>query len=252
MVRIRFCKIHGQNVLMERVRAIRIELWRRMETAVQILAEGVCLQVEVEQRLGIYGGSAKRLFDLLVEQNLAERLFFRSGQTKYAILRLTDSGVVFAAELGCPIRRSEWDILTQKHNAEEHANHAFAILLFAYHARRRGWRVEVCPPVNHPLVEPDVLVEKGDERLYVEVEVLRHPRKRKDGADNTWVRKWINQYAFQKRVAVCTLTPKRMQGILRYLKPRFPGVASELSTLAKHPDSDLWLERWGRYDSDYA
>jgi len=47
-------------------------------------------------------------------------------------------------------------------------------------------------------------------------------------------------------VEVCTLTPKRMQGILRCLKPRFAGVATEQTTLAKQPDSDLWLERWNR------
>ncbi|WP_152965513.1 hypothetical protein [Thermanaerothrix daxensis] len=229
---------------MERVRAIRIELWRRMETAVQILAEGVCLRAELQYRMGIYGGAIQRLLDILLEQDLIEQRFFGSGQTRYAVLRLTDRGMVFAAELGCPICPSEWDILVQRHNAEEHPKHAFAILLFAFQARRRGWQVEVCPQVDNPLVEPDVLVEKDGERIYVEVETLRNPRKRRDGADNTWVRKWNNQYAFQRQVAVCTLTPKRMQGILRYLKAYFPGVATELTTLAKHPESDLWLERW--------
>ncbi|GIV67118.1 MAG: hypothetical protein KatS3mg047_1511 [Bellilinea sp.] len=236
----------SNGTLSTRTRAIRIELWRRMETAVQILAEGVCLRAEVKYRMGLSSGAMDRLTKALLEQELIEQRFFGSGQTKYAVLRLTDGGVVFAAELGCPIRRSGWDILVQRHNAEEHAHHAFAILLFAYHARRRGWRVEVCPEVDNPLVEPDVLVEKDGERIYVEVETLRNPRKRRDGADNTWVRKWINQYNFQRRVAVCTLTPKRMQGILRYLKPRFAGVATELTTLAKQPDSDLWLERWNR------
>jgi len=229
---------------MTRVRAIRIELWERMQTAVQILAEGVCLQVEVEQRLGIYGGSAKRLFDALIEEGFVERIFFGSGQTKYAVLRLTDKGFVFAFELGCAVRKSEWDILAERHNAEVHRQHAFAVLLFAFQARRRGWQVQVCPKVENPLVEPDVLVEKDGERVYVEVEVLRNPRKRRDGADNTWVRKWYNQYHFQGRVAVCTLTPKRMQGIVRYLKPRWRGMATELTTLAKNPYSDLWLERW--------
>jgi len=229
---------------MTRVRAIRIELWERMQTAVQILAEGVCLQVEVEQRLGIYGGSAKRLFDALVEEGFVERIFFGSGQTKYAVLRLTDKGFVFAFELGSAVRKSEWDILAEHHNAEVHRQHAFAVLLFAFQARRRGWQVQVCPKVDNPLVEPDVLVEKDGERVYVEVEVLRNPRKRRDGADNTWVRKWYNQYHFQGRVAVCTLTPKRMQGIVRYLKPRWRGMATELTTLAKNPYSDLWLERW--------
>ncbi len=229
---------------MSRVRAMRVELWQRIETAVQILAEGVSLQTELKYRMGLSGGAIDRLVKALLEEGLVEQIFFGSGQTTYAVLRLTDEGVAFATELGCPIRKSEWDILVERHNAETHWRHAFAVLLFAFQARRRGWRVEVCPPLDHPLFQPDVLVEKDGERIYVEVEVLRNPRKRKDGADNTWVRKWLNQYRFQRRVAVCTLTPKRMRGILAYLKPRLPGMATELTTLAKHPESDLWLERW--------
>jgi hypothetical protein len=230
-----------------RVRDIRIDLWQRMENAVRILAEGVCLRTELKYRMRLStGGAMDRLVKALLEEKLVEQTLFGSGQTKYAVLRLTDKGIVFAAELGCPVRPSEWDILAERHNAEVHRQHAFAILLFAFQARRRGWQVEVCPQVDHPLVEPDVLVEKDGERVYVEVEVLRHPKRRKEGAgaDNTWVRKWRNQWQFQKRVAVCTLTPKRMQGIVRYLKPRYPGMATELTTLARHPESDLWLARW--------
>ena len=229
---------------MTRVRAIRIELWERMQTAVQILAEGVCLRTELQYRMQLSGGAIDRLIKALLEQEFVEQIFFGSGQTKYAVLRLTDKGFVFAFELGCAVRKSEWDILAEHHNAEVHRQHAFAVLLFAFQARRRGWQVQVCPKVDSPLVEPDVLVEKDGERVYVEVEVLRNPRKRRDGADNTWVRKWYNQYHFQGRVAVCTLTPKRMQGIVRYLKPRWRGMATELTTLAKNPYSDLWLERW--------
>jgi len=229
---------------MTRVRAIRIELWERVQTAVQILAQGVCLQTELQYRMQLSGGAIDRLIKALLEQEFVEQIFFGNGKTRYAVLRLTDKGIVFAFELGCAVRKSEWDILAERHNAEVHRQHAFAILLFAFQARRRGWQVQVCPKVDSPLVEPDVLVEKGGERVYVEVEVLRNPRKRRDGADNTWVRKWYNQYHFQGRVAVCTLTPKRMQGIVRYLKPRWRGMATELTTLAKNPYSDLWLERW--------
>ncbi|WP_162787603.1 hypothetical protein [Anaerolinea thermolimosa] len=45
-------------------------------------------------------------------------------------------------------------------------------------------------------------------------------------------------------MAVCTLTPKRRAGIIAYLRPRFPGMATDLATLARHPESDLWVERW--------
>jgi hypothetical protein len=212
--------------------------------ALKILAEGVSLRTELQYRLGINGGAIQRLANALVEQELVRQRYFVNGQTRYGVLHLTDKGLALARGLGFEVRPSEWDILVREHNAEEHQRHAFAVLLFAFQARRRGWRVEVCPEVDHLLVEPDVLVEKDGERVYVEVEVLRNPRKRRDGADNTWVRKWRNQWQFQRRVAVCTLTPRRMQGIVRYLKPRYPGMATDLATLARQPESDLWVERW--------
>ncbi len=149
-----------------------------MQTAVQILASGICLRTELKSRMGLSCGAMDRLTKALLEEKLVEQIVFGNGQTKYAVLRLTDKGVALAFDLGYPVRKSEWDILAERHRAEDYRQHAFAILLFAYHARRRGWRVEVCPPVDHPLVEPDVLVEKDGERVYVEVEVLRNPRKR--------------------------------------------------------------------------
>lgn len=225
-------------------RTIRIGLQQRIESAVQILAEGVCLRAEVQYCMGIYGGSIQRLVKTLLELGLVEQKFFGNGQTKYAILSLTDGGVAYATELGYAIRKSEWDILVQCHNAEEYSQHAFAILLFAYHARRRGWQVEICPEVDSKVFVPDVLITKDSERVYVEVEVLRHPKRRRDGADNTWVRKWRNQWLFQRRVAVATLTPARRVGIVAYLRPRHPGMATDLATLAKNPDCDLWVERW--------
>ena len=230
---------------MQRLRTIRSDLWKRVELALQILAEGVALRVEVEYRTGIHGGASKRLFDTLLAQGFIEQRLIPMNRFTYGVVYLTAVGNDFARqEFGIAVKPSEWDILAKHHNAEVHRQHAFAVLLFAFQARRRGWKVQVCPKVDKPLVEPDVLVEKDGERVYVEVEVLRHPRKRRDGADNTWVRKWYNQYHFQGRVAVCTLTPKRMQGIVRYLKPRWRGMATELTTLAKNPYSDLWLERW--------
>jgi len=227
-----------------RVRPVRVELWRRIEAAVHTIAGGVCLQKELQHQMCLSGGAMDRLMTALLEQGLVERTLFVNGQTQYGVLHLTDKGLALAREMGFEVRPSEWDILAERHHGEEYQQHAFAILLFAFHARRRGWRVEVCPEVDHLLVEPDVLVEKDGERVYVEVEVLRNPRKRRDGADNTWVRKWRNQWQFQRRVAVCTLTPRRMQGIVRYLKPRYPGMATDLATLARQPESDLWVERW--------
>ena len=202
------------------------------------------MRAEVQHRLGIYGGAAQYLFETLLRENLIEQRFFSLGKTRYALFFLTEPGKQELERLGVQSKPSEWDILVQCHNAEEYSQHAFAILLFAYHARRRGWQVEICPEVDSKVFVPDVLITKDSERVYVEVEVLRHPKRRRDGADNTWVRKWRNQWLFQRRVAVATLTPARRAGIVAYLRPRHPGMATDLATLAKNPDCDLWVERW--------
>lgn len=227
-------------------KTIRSDLWRKIEKAVAILAEGVSLRAEVEYRMGLYGGPAKRVFGtMLREQFITQQIYPVIGWHKYAVVTLTDIGREAARIfLSLQARPSEWQLLAEKHSAEEYQRHALSVLVFAYHARRRGWKVQICPETASSLYLPDVLVEKDGERVYVEVEVLRHPRKRKDGADNTWVRKWINQHDFQKQVAVCTLTPKRREGIRAYLKPRWRGMATDILTLATNPNGDLWAERW--------
>jgi len=227
-------------------RTIRSDLWRRIETAIAIMAEGVSLRAEVEYRMGVYGGPAKRLFEtMLRECFITQNIYPVIGWQRYAVVSLTDIGrEAVRVFLNRQVQTSEWQLLVEKHNAETYQRHALAALIFAYHARRRGWRVEVCPQVDSRLFAPDVLVEKDGERIYVEVEVLRHPRRRKDGADNTWVRKWINQYEFQGLVSVCTLTPKRRAGITAYLKPRWRGAAADIRKLAASPNSSLWAERW--------
>ncbi len=216
---------------------------RRVDQAIRVLVGGVCLRAELQDRLGLSGGAMARLLDAMTREELVSQRLFASGQTRYGVLRLTPQGMNLAVALGCQMRKSEWDILAERHNAERNPKHAFAVLLFAYQARRRGWEVTVCPPVAHPRFAPDVLVEKEAEQVYVEVEVYAHKNRRNEYS-NVWVRKWITQNQAQGRVAVCTMNPVRLKNILEYLRPRFSGVGTELATLAKRPESDLWLERW--------
>lgn len=231
-----------------RILRFRPSLRQRIVEAVRLLADGVCLQAELCERIGVSGGASKRLVGALLESGMAEQTMFKIGHVSYGLLRLTQAGQVFAAEQGFVVRPSEWDVLRLRHEGGQNSKHALGVLLFAYHARKRGWRVEVCPRVDHPLVVPDVLVERDGERVFVEVEMLRNPRRLRRGSDNTWVRKWANQYRFQGFVAVCTTTPHKRAGITAYLKRHYPGMATDLMSLARDGSSDLWLERWSEKD----
>lgn len=224
---------------------MRSDVRKRADLALTLMAgEGISLWTEIRGRLGLYAGSSQRLRLALEREGLVTVVRGKFGRFPYDILILTADGKAYVAELGVPAVTSEWERLVEQHHGTRYLTHNLAVLLFAYQARKRGWGVEVLPEPPKPYLKPDVLVTKDGQRVFVEVEVLRHPRKQRGGADNTWLRKWINQHRVQGYVAVCTLTPARMAGIVTALKPHFPGLATDLMTLLKHPDCELWVAKW--------
>jgi hypothetical protein len=64
---------------------------------------------------------------------------------------------------------SDWERLMRLHEGEKQEGHTLAVLLFASAARLRGWTVEVLPEVNGN-ARPDLVITRGEQRLYVEVE----------------------------------------------------------------------------------
>lgn len=224
---------------------MRKDIQRRVNAAMAQIAAGLCLWVEIRERLELRGGSALRLRQTLERENLVQVIRGKFGRFPYDILTLSDAGRAYAVELGLEVKPTDWERLEREHDARNSPNHALAVLLFAWQARRRGWKAEVLPRFSRAYAKPDVLVTKDRQRVYVEVEVLRHPRRRKANGENPWLGKWVNQQDYQGRVAVCTLTPTRRDGIVRVLQDYgFTGLATDLMTLLKNPDGDLWVVQW--------
>ncbi len=191
-----------------------------------------------------------RLLNRLEKENFIARRTIPLGQMKIGLITLTEFGKCFIHhQFGWEILPSDWEILVNRHQAEGQTRHAAAILYFAYHARLRGWKVEICPVVNSDCFMPDVLVEKSGQPIYVEIE-LNPYRDLKESKRNSslWPRKWKNQYDYQKQVAICTLTPARRKYFSCILSQFWPGLVTDLFTLRKganeEPKSELWIDEF--------
>lgn len=223
----------------------------RMERLLALLwlvAGGLSIRMEVGDalaaRLGLKGrsGSLNRLMEAAVKGGLLGQTVLRvslaGGSTNLAVLVLTPLGRELSSALGWDLRETEWERLVRLHQGAEQPGHSCAVLAFAYHARRRGYAVEVLPTVPPP-VEPDMRVTKAGEDLLVEVEL---------GQDKD--NKWRNLAERQGRVALCAASAERRQALVAECRRlRLPGLASDLETLIKTARAEggpgpLWLETW--------
>ena len=184
-------------------------------------------------------GSIKRLIASLEENKLIERIPVNVGQSRIIILRLTKLGRNVAQAMGVPIVESEWERLMRLHGGERQQKHAAMVCLFTAYARRRGWHTEVCPEVEPP-ADPDVLIEKDGERIYVEVEAGSGTAERR-------MKKWRNQRNLQGFVAICAPNEKVRQELVREARGNTKrGMATDLIWLRGKPreDNALWVETW--------
>lgn len=119
---------------------------------------------------------------------------------------LTERGRAVCKRMGWEPVESDLERLIRLHHGDEQRDHTMCVLIFVMHARARGWIVTVVPEVEGP-AEPDVLIERGDERWYVEVE-----RSRNDPP----LSKWANLAALNGgEVAFCAVdgeTARRLRG----------------------------------------
>jgi hypothetical protein len=219
--------------------------WEREGLALALLATtGWSLRYAVDEALaaqldiGAGSGSIKRLFRRLEKVGLVGGQVYSVGDLRAAILWLTAQGKAVATAMGYAPVPSEWEILLQAHGGVQQANHAALCCVFAYQARRRGYQVQLCPPVAGP-AQPDVLVANGQETLYVEVEA-------ESGEPERRMRKWRNNADLQGCVALCANTERVRQRLVaeaRLASPR--GLATDVSALVREEGTGLWVERWG-------
>lgn len=150
----------------------------------------------------------RRGFDALVSIGFVVKKpvsIFRS-RIDFNIVELTEEGKKYCQSLGWEPVQSDFELLKEKHRGEEQLRHSGCVLLFAMHARLRGWAVQLVPEVKEPVsmygrdYDPDLLIMLGETRSYVEVESHRKASK---------ITKWKNAYLAQTFVALCTITRQR-------------------------------------------
>jgi len=219
--------------------------WPRVAVVVEALARGIALQREVaeilverDERLNDpSGGSLKRLFKWLETRNFIRRDVLSHGQKRWSVLALTEKGRGLAQAMGLEPRESEWARLIRLHGGETQQGHALLVLLFAWQARKRGWNVAVCPTVDGP-AEPDVLIEKGGERIYVEVEA-------ESGTGERRMKKWKNMVHLQGFAALAAPDEGVRKRLVQEARATSEhGMATDIQSLLSGNSQDIWMEVW--------
>ena len=229
---------------------------RRKLYVLYLLSLGLDIRLEIDHLIsqveGISSrtGGLRRLYDSLVEKKMVQGdiLEMNAPNTSLAMLQLTGEGRELCQILNWEVWETERQRLNRLHQGEQFPQHTLAILIFAMHARLRGYQVEVLPELSGVETNaiPDVCVsrrssETGDERLYVEVELSS---KELDP-------KWRNLAKLQGSVAICARDLQRRARLVGDCKLKeLHGVATDLETLiaCKVPEisenSPLWTEEW--------
>ena len=189
-------------------------------------------------------GSIKRAIAGLAENNLlvTDTLSMNSPvSTSLAVYRLSNDGRVLCELLGWKPVESEWERLIRLHEGERYPKHTLAVLACSMHARLRGWQTEVVPHVNAKKAAPDLLMNRGDESHYMEVELSNKERPSK----------WRNLVELQGYVTLCAGSQEQRTQLVRDCKlDRLTGRATDLETLIPMrvpqitEETPFWVEDW--------
>jgi hypothetical protein len=190
-------------------------------------------------------GSLGRIIDDLLGAGIliGEIAQINPPKSSLRLLKLSPDGVrLFKILFDRDPVENDWERLVRLHEGDRFPEHTLAVLIFALHARKRGWATQILPPVEGTKAVPDLAVLRGDQTLYVEVELGQKESPSK----------WRNQAKLNEgKVALCAATPetrKRLAGDCRLDK--LSGLATDLETLVKvkfktiSEETPLWLEEW--------
>jgi hypothetical protein len=208
-------------------------------------------KLEIEDLLAMVGGMASRAGSLgrIIDDLLGAGILIgeiaqiNPPKSSLRLLKLSPDGVrLFKILFDRDPQETDWERLVRLHEGDRFPEHTLAVLIFALHARKRGWATQILPPVEGTKAVPDLAVLRGDQTLYVEVELGQKESPSK----------WRNQAKLNDgKVALCAATPetrKRLAGDCRLDK--LSGLATDLETLVKvkfkeiREDTPLWLEEW--------
>ena len=227
--------------------------WRRGSMLLFLMAtRGTNAHLELDaviaQREGLSyrSNSTKKPLENLAAAGLviAETLRMESGdfRTALKLARLTDSGRELCQALDWSVIESDWERLLRLHQGLEQPRHTLAVLYFALLARVRGWATEIVPDVAGKIA-PDVRVAKGDQRLYVEVELGSR-------GDEKQTAKWKHLADLQGRVAICAPNVSVRERLVKDCQlAKIGGLATDLATLVakkyhEAQNEPLWFKEW--------
>jgi hypothetical protein len=186
----------------------------------------------------------QRVYNLLTQAGLWEVYTTSYRYHPVSFVRLTDKAreLLIAADL--PITPSEWNVIEASHRRaglSEQMPHTTAICLFLHYARLRGYSTAACPTGNGlGRAEPDALIKRAGQRIYVEVQ-------RRGGEHWRKMQKWRNQVALQGFSAICAETTRQAQVFAQEAQrhaeaPR--GLITDIGTLVEQAPTSLWTHRW--------
>jgi len=176
--------------------------------------------------------------DLLREGLIhSKTTIYLRGVYSITMIRLSVKGKELCQSFGWEVCENEWQRLLTRHSGDDQARHTASMIVFSLSARQRGWNVTMLPETNTPYFYPDLLLEKDNQKMYVEVELGSRKRE-----------KWNLYKKMQGYVAVCGKTLWSRGSLIRECEEvLLGGFATDLQYLAENrndPDSPLWIEEW--------
>lgn len=176
--------------------------------------------------------------DLLREGLIhSKTIMYLRGVYSITIIRLSEKGRELCQSFGWEICENEWERLITRHSGDDQLRHTAAMIVFSLSARQRGWQVTTLPETNTPYFYPDLLLEKDDRKMYVEVELGSRKKE-----------KWNLYKKMQGYAAICGKTIISRGSLIHECEQvQLGGFATDLEYLAEHrsdPESPLWREEW--------
>jgi hypothetical protein len=193
---------------------------------------------------GTSGSLGKKTDNMDGQYLVSENYSVVGSHIKY--VRLTPQGrVLYKTLFGKEPVETEWERLIRLHRGDLDKAHAAACSLFALQARWRGYATTMLPTLPQAgKARPDILIEKGDERLAVEVELSTK--------DN--ITKWRNLAGINGGlVALCAGTEARRKTLAGDCRrEKLPGMSTDIEFFRSpgygkdghDHTSPLWAEQW--------
>jgi len=211
------------------------------------LAASMELEATLAGTVGVSAGSSsmRRVLEDMEKAHVlvTEVVNLKSPRTSLRLYRLSAEGEkLYEILFQTKAFENDWARLIRLHEGARFPEHTMAVIAFAMHARKRGWATQVLPEVKGTKSVPDVWIMRGNEKLYVEVEL----------GDKERVSKWRNQSLLNGgQVALCAATPKTRARLVGDCKlDKLAGMATDLETLVRNKFKELnsaspfWLEDW--------